>query len=80
MPLDFGPVFAGISGPPISLAAARFRTLAAIGGAAVFVALRSGSVLGCDGGALVLPGSTASARTLCVFCHTSNLLSEIILL
>jgi hypothetical protein len=59
MPLDFSPVFAGISSTPVLFCAARRGTLTAIGSPAVFIALRSRSVLGGHGCALVLPGSTA---------------------
>lgn len=74
--LDFGPIFAGITGTPVLGCRPRLRTFAGVGCPAVLIALRTRLALGIDGSALVLPDTTTGARTTRILCHTKHLLSE----
>lgn len=76
MPLDFGPIFPGVTRTPVLGRAARLRALAAVGSWTIFIAFRAGLLLGTGRRALVLPGTTADAGPFCIFCHSHHLLSD----
>lgn len=76
VPLDLRSIFPRITSPPILVCGPCFRALAPIGGA-VFVTLGAGFVLFIDRGTFILPGT--SCGTLCILCHTTDLLSQVLI-
>src|SRR5918995_2394185 len=74
MPLDFGPIFAGVSSAPVLCCRSRLRTLGGIRGAAILIALGASLILRIDGSAFVFPGTPTG--TFCVLGHRGTLLSK----
>src|SRR5918994_1840808 len=76
MPLDFGPIFAGVSSAPVLCCRSRLRTLGGIRGSAILIALGAGFALRLDRRAFILPGASTRAGTLGTLSHIENLLSK----